>query len=123
MPRERRIRRGAVRRSEDRGLLTGGTRYLEDVPCEGALHAVFVRSPIAHARVGAIDHGDARAMPGVAGVFTSADLPGMRMPSVEDLPDVFRRPVLAADVVRFVGEPVAVVLAGTRAQAMDAAEA
>jgi carbon-monoxide dehydrogenase large subunit len=77
---------------------------------------------MAHARVGAIDADDARAMPGVAGVFTSADLPGMRMPSVEDLPDVFRRPVLAADVVRFVGEPVAVVLAGTRAQAMDAAE-
>jgi carbon-monoxide dehydrogenase large subunit len=112
-----------VRRSEDRGLLTGATPYLEDVPCEGALHAVFVRSPMAHARIGAIDADDARAMPGVTGVFTSADLPGSRMPSVEDLPDVLRRPVLAADVVRFVGEPVAVVLAGSRAQAMDAAEA
>ena len=61
-------------------------------------------------------------MPGVTGVFTSADLPGLRMPAVEDLPDGLRRPLLATGVARFAGEPIAVVLAATRAQAMDAAE-
>jgi carbon-monoxide dehydrogenase large subunit len=100
----------------------GATPYLEDIPCESALHAVFVRSPMAHAGIGAIDADDARGMPGVAGVFTAADLPGLRMPSIEDLPDGLRRPLLATDVVRFVGEPVAVVLATTRASGMDAAE-
>lgn len=116
------MRRGAVLRSEDRGLLLGATPYLEDVVCEGALHAVFVRSAMAHARIDAIDVDESRAMPGVAGVFTATDLVGMRMPAVEDLPDSLRRPLLAIDVVRFAGEPVAVVLASTRAQAMDAAE-
>ena len=111
-----------MRRSEDRGLLTGVTRYLEDVPCEEALHAVFVRSPMAHARIGAIRDADALGMPGVVGVFTAADFPGSRMPPIEDLPDTLRRPLLATDVVRFIGEPVAVVLAATRAQGMDAAE-
>jgi carbon-monoxide dehydrogenase large subunit len=111
-----------VRRSEDRGLLTGATGFLEDVTCEEALHAVFVRSAMAHARVEAVDAGEARRMRGVAGVFASEDLAGLRMPAVEGLPDGLRRPLLAAGVTRFVGEPVAVVLAATRAQAMDAAE-
>ena len=83
---------------------------------------MFVRSQLAHARIGSIDMDEARRMPGVAGVFTAADLPGLRMPSIEDLPDALRRPLLATDVVRFVGEPIAVVLAATRAQAIDAAE-
>jgi aerobic carbon-monoxide dehydrogenase large subunit len=117
-----RIRRGSVRRSEDRGLLLGTTPYLEDVVCEGALHAVFVRSVTAHARIWAVDADEARRMAGVVGVFTAADLVGLRMPAVEDLPEGLRRPLLASDVVRFLGEPVAVVLASTRAQAMDAAE-
>jgi carbon-monoxide dehydrogenase large subunit len=122
MPVGSRIRRGSVRRSEDRGLLLGTTPYLEDVVCQGAVHAVFVRSVMAHARVGVIDAEEARSMPGVVGVFSAADLVGLRMPAVEDLPDGLRRPLLATDVVRFLGEPVAVVLASTRAQAMDAAE-
>ena len=62
-------------------------------------------------------------MPGVVGVFTAADMGGLRMPPVEDSPEVFARPLLAAGRVRFVGEPVAVVVARTRAQAMDAADA
>jgi aerobic carbon-monoxide dehydrogenase large subunit len=119
---ERRMRRGAVLRSEDRGLLTGATAYLEDVAQADALHAAFVRSPHAHARVRSVDADAAGAMPGVVGVFTAADLPGMRLPAVEDLPDGLRRPLLATNVVRFAGEPVAVVVAATRAQAMDAAE-
>ena len=121
MPTERAARRGAVLRVEDPGLLTGSTRYLEDLDAD-ALHVVFVRSPLAHGRIASIDADEARRMPGVVGVFTSADLAGLRMPAVEGLPDEVRRPLLAAGVVRFVGEPVAAVVAGTRAQGMDAAE-
>jgi carbon-monoxide dehydrogenase large subunit len=112
-----------VLRSEDRALLTGAARYTHDVPCEGALHGVFVRSPIAHALVRSVDADEARAMPGVAGVFVAGDLGGLHMPPVEDSPEVFARPLLAIDRVRFVGEPVAVVVAQTRAQAADAADA
>src|SRR5215467_11288299 len=112
-----------VLRREDHALLTGAARYLDDVPCQGALHAVFVRSPIAHAvvRTAAVD--EASAMPGVVGVFVAADIGGLCMPPVEDSPEVFARPLLAIGRVRFVGEPVAVVVARTRAQAMDAADA
>ena len=112
-----------ILRSEDRALLTGAARYLDDVPCEGALYGVFVRSPMAHALVRSVDADDARAMPGVAGVFVAGDMGGLRMPPVEDSPEVFARPLLAIGRVRFVGEPVAVVVAQTRAQAMDAADA
>src|SRR5215510_10891747 len=112
-----------VLRSEDRALLTGAARYTDDVPCEGALHGVFVRSPIAHALVRSADADEARAMPGVVGVFTAGDMGGLRMPPVEDSPEVFARPLLAIGRVRFAGEPVAVVVARTRAQAMDAADA
>src|SRR5262247_548906 len=113
----------SVLRSEDRALLTGAARYLDDVPCEGALHAVFVRSPIAHALVRWVGAGEARTMPGVVGVFAAEDMGGLRMPPVEDTPGVFARPLLAIGRVRFVGEPVAVVVARTWAQAMDAADA
>src|SRR5262249_44138177 len=123
MPAPGRVLGSPVLRSEDRALLTGATRYLDDVPCEGALHGVFVRSPIAHALVRSADVDEARAMPGVVGVFVAADMGGLRMPPVEDSPEVFARPLLAIDRVRFVGEPVAVVVAQTRAQAMDAGDA
>jgi aerobic carbon-monoxide dehydrogenase large subunit len=122
-PTLRRVLGSPVLRSEDRALLTGAARYLDDVPCEGALHAVFVRSPIAHALVSSVDVGEARAMPGVLGVFTAEDLGRLRLPPVEDSPAVFARPLLAIGRVRFVGEPVAVVVAETRAQATDAADA
>ena len=113
-----------VLRSEDHALLTGvlpGT--LDDVACEGALHGVFVRSPIAHALIRSVDADEAGAMPGVVGVSDRRG-PGWAAPCpVEDSPEVFARPLLAIDRVRFVGEPVAVVVAQTRAQAMDAADA
>ena len=118
-----RILGSAMLRSEDRALLTGAARYLDDVPCEGALHGVFVRSPIAHALVRSVDVDAARAMPGVVGVFVADDMGGLRMPPVEDSPETFARPLLATERVLFVGEPVAVVVAQTRAQAMDAADA
>jgi carbon-monoxide dehydrogenase large subunit len=123
VPAPGRVLGSPVLRSEDRALLTGAARYLDDVPCEGALHGVFVRSPIAHALVRSVDLDEARAMPGVAGVFVAGDLGGLRMPPVEGSPEVFARPLLAIDRVRFVGEPVAVVVARTRVQAMDAADA
>jgi carbon-monoxide dehydrogenase large subunit len=112
-----------VLRSEDRALLTGAARYLDDLPCQGALHGVFVRSPVAHALVRSVDVDEARAMPGVAGVFTAEDMGRLRLPAVEDSPEVFARPLLAIGRVRFVGEAVAVVVAHTRAQAVDAADA
>jgi aerobic carbon-monoxide dehydrogenase large subunit len=114
---------GPMLRSEDHALLTGAARYLDDVPCAGALHGVFVRSPIAHALVRSVDVDEARAMPGVVGVFVAEDMGGLRMPPVEDSPEAFARPLLAIGRVRFVGEPVAVVVAQTGAQAMDAADA
>jgi carbon-monoxide dehydrogenase large subunit len=112
-----------VRRREDPRLVSGHGRYVDDVPAEGGLVAVFVRSPYAHARVNGIDTSAAASMPGVAGVYTDASLglrPAKGFPAV---PDPFVRPFLARDVVRFVGEPVAVVVAETRGQAADAAEA
>ncbi len=119
----RRILGSPMLRSEDRALLTGTARYTDDVPCEGALHGVFVRSPIAHALVRSVDVDEARAMPGVVGVFVAGDMGGLRMPPVEDSPETFARPLLATERVLFVGEPVAVVVAQTRAQAVDAADA
>ncbi|HEX8930008.1 MAG TPA: xanthine dehydrogenase family protein molybdopterin-binding subunit, partial [Actinomycetota bacterium] len=103
-------------------MVTGAARYTDDLSIPGAVHAAFVRSVMAHARIGGIDTSGAAGMPGVVGVFTVADLdlpsmsPGMGPPA-------FARPPLARDVVRFIGEPVAVVVAATREQAFDAAEA
>lgn len=111
-----------VRRVEDPALVTGASRYVDDIPVDEALHAIFVRSTAAHARVASIDPAEARAMPGVAGVFLAADL-GLPPIGSGATSDAFARPILASEVVRFVGEAVAVVLGETREQAADAAEA
>ncbi|MBA2425840.1 MAG: xanthine dehydrogenase family protein molybdopterin-binding subunit [Actinobacteria bacterium] len=111
-----------VLRTEDPRFLTGEANYTDDVPVEGSLYAIFVRSFMAYARVGAVDTSAARAMDGVQGVFTAADLDLDPYISGEDPDGAFVRPLLATDVVRFVGEPVAVVVAASRAQAVDAAE-
>jgi carbon-monoxide dehydrogenase large subunit len=112
----------AVPRVEDPDLVQGKGDYVDDIVVDGALHLAFVRSPFAHARIHVADVELARAAPGVGGVFTAADL---------DLPAGYlffevnaacARPPLATDRVRFVGEPVAVVVAETRAQAVDAVE-
>jgi aerobic carbon-monoxide dehydrogenase large subunit len=113
---------GAVRRREDRRLVTGAGQFTDDVRREDALHAVFVRSTFAHARLTKIDVTGAAALPGVAGVFLAADLrlaPRAAFPA----PDTMARPPLASEVVRFVGDAIAVVVAGTLAQAVDAAAA
>ena len=111
-----------VLRIEDPGMLTGTTRYLDDIAVEGALNAVFVRSITAHAHIQGIDIAAALNLPGVSGVFTADDL---NLPAVRSnwVDAVFARPPLATDRVRFAGEAVAVVVADTTAHAMDAAGA
>ncbi len=113
----------AVRRVEDPDLLRGRSTYVDDVrSVTGVLHAVFVRSYVAHALVRSLDVEAARSAPGVHAVLTAADLDlGPVIPFVPVNADCPRMP-LATDRVRFVGEPVAVVVAQTRAQAVDAAE-
>lgn len=112
-----------VLRTEDPRFLTGASRYVEDVPAPGALRAVFVRSMMAHARLGRIEAAGAVSMPGVVAVLTATDLPLPPRPPAGNVEGPFARPVLARDRVRYVGEPIAVVLAETLAQAEDAAEA
>ncbi|MFM8305348.1 MAG: xanthine dehydrogenase family protein molybdopterin-binding subunit [Actinomycetota bacterium] len=112
-----------VIRLEDPRILRGDAQYVDDLPMPGAAHLVFVRSTIAHARIESIDTGDAKAMPGVIAVYTSADLDVPDLHGFVMLPAVFNRPPLAKGRVRFVGDIVAAVVAETRAQAVDAAEA
>ena len=116
-------------RSEDPRFLTGRGRYLENLPIEGVLRAVFVRSMMPHARVISVDVEAARAMPGVVAVYTADDLAIRAMPpsgNVEGasgtLEGPFGREVIAREVVRFVGEPLALVVAESLAVGQDAAE-
>lgn len=127
-----------VLRREDPRLLRGEGRFIDDRTPAGALHAVVLRAPFAHARIRGIDTEAARAAPGVKAVYTGADLAAAGvgdiacMATPPETPwagiqegDRFRerhQPVLAADRVRFVGESVAFVVADTRARALDAAE-
>jgi carbon-monoxide dehydrogenase large subunit len=121
-----------VTRFEDRRLLRGGGRYNGDVNLPGQTHAVIVRSVHAHARIAGIDASAALKAPGVVAVFTGADvardgLGTMRMTLKRKRPDgspMFASPHrgLTADRVRYVGDPVAMVIAETLAQAEDAAE-
>ncbi len=114
-----------VVRKEDPKFLTSGGVYVDDLReealLEGAGYAVFVRSPIAHGTVRSIETDDARPMPGVIGVFTAADLHLEAMPA--DYNRNMSTTLLATDRVRFVGEPIAVVVAQTPSQAADAADA
>src|SRR5262245_12494254 len=120
-----------VPRSEDPILVRGEGRYTDDVKLAGEAYAVMVRSRVPHGVIKAIHTSTARSMPGVLGVYTGADLAGygtlkcmvpfknrdgtpMKQPP---------RPALATDKVRFVGDPIAFVVAETLLQAKDAAEA
>jgi len=121
-----------VERLEDHALLTGAGRFIDDLDLPGAAHAVFVRSPHVHARVLSIDATAARQVAGVLAVFTAVDLRAagigpMRVSVLQKNRDGSavpegRRPVLAEDQVRFVGEAVAIVIAETQRVARDAAE-
>ena len=110
-----------VRRVEDPRILSGGAAYVCDLDLPGGLTAHFVRSTMAHARVEAVDTETAAKMPGVAGVFTVDDLGMPDLPPFGMAPDAMRRPPLARSTVRFVGEPIVLVVAETAEQAADAA--
>ncbi len=113
-----------VRRLEDPKFLTTGGMYVEDLLDEpllaGGAHVTYVRSTVAHARIVSIDTSEAAAAPGVVAVFTAADL-GLE-PAGAAFNPMVTRTLLASGKVRFVGEPVAVVISETRAQGEDAAE-
>jgi carbon-monoxide dehydrogenase large subunit len=114
-----------VPRVEDARLLRGRGRFVDDVQPIGLRHAAFVRSPLAHARVLGVDTAAARALPGVDLVLAAADLEGvvgvMQGAGPEGLSCPSFAP-LAHDKVRFVGDPVALVVAQSRAVAEDACE-
>ncbi len=112
----------SVRRVEDPDLVRGRGSFVDNHAPAGTLHAVFVRSPFPHARVTGVDTSPAREAPGVVVVLTAADLGTDPVPAFADVNDKVGRPALAADRVRYAGEPVALVVAETRAQAVDAAE-
>jgi carbon-monoxide dehydrogenase large subunit len=115
-------------RREDPPLLTGRGQYVDDVNPPGTLHAYFVRSPLAHARVTGIDVTEARAAAGVAAVFTAENLAAQGvgpLPGAEGLPPGGLDPpypVLAGGKVLWAGQPVALVVADTAERAVDAAE-
>jgi carbon-monoxide dehydrogenase large subunit len=129
-----------VLRKEDLRLVVGKGQYASDQFPEGAAHAAFLRAPHAHARILKIDVASAKAAPGVIAVFTGADLLGGGMnpiphnPNWDGMPDVTlhfapgyevfltRHMPMPAEIVRYVGEPVAAVIAETQTQARDAAE-
>ncbi len=111
-----------VLRREDPKFLTVGGTYVGDLELPGALHVVFVRSPLAHGVIRSIDTDEARAAPGVVGVFTNADLGAGPMTPMGMVNQSMVRPLLAEGRVRYVGEPVAAVLAETHAAGVDAAE-
>ncbi len=114
-------------RKEDSRFLTGRGRYLADHHVDRLHHVALLRSPAAHAVIRGIDTGAAAALPGVVGVCTQADLDAagaQRMGHLLDMPGMqpLEWTVLASDRVRFAGEPVAAVVATSRAIAEDAVE-
>jgi carbon-monoxide dehydrogenase large subunit len=117
----------AIERIEDLRFLRGSGRYVDDVSRPGLLHAVIVRSTVAHGLIRAIDGAAALAQPGVRAVITAADIGAV--PTIplrqEQLAAFtpFEQPVIATGKVRYVGEPIAVVVAEGAALAEDAAEA
>jgi carbon-monoxide dehydrogenase large subunit len=120
-----------IKRSEDPQLLTGRAQFVDDVDIPGMVHAAFKRSDYAHARITGIDVTAARALPGVLAVYTAADLGDYLQPSpllVQPPPTqhiVFNQRTatqLAQNKVRYVGEPIAMVVAESRYLAEDAAE-
>lgn len=114
-----------VTRTEDARLLTGRSRFADDREPHGLLHVAFRRSDQAHARIRGVDTAAALAMPGVVAVLTAADLAGEVLPLVAEsrMAGYYATPIpaLATDKVRYVGEPIAAVVATSRYLAEDAA--
>jgi carbon-monoxide dehydrogenase large subunit len=117
-----------VERMEDARFLSGSGLFVDDLERDGMLHAAILRSSIAHADIVSIDASAALRMPGVHTVITAADIAGevpvipLRLAPLPEF-EPFRQPVIAIDKVRYVGEPIAVVVADSRAIAEDALEA
>ena len=115
-----------VLRKEDPDLLTGQARYIDDWTMPGMVWMAMVRPPYVHATIEAVDTTAAAAMPGVVGVFTADDLDLGALPFVWPITEDIKVPVhyaLTKDKIRFAGDAVAVVVAASREQAIDAAEA
>jgi carbon-monoxide dehydrogenase large subunit len=116
----------SVRRKEDNRLLRGSGRFVGDIQRPGMLYAAILRSPFPHGKLKRIDTEQAKKMPGVVSVITFADMTNvkpipMRLAPRDDLIRALQKP-LASDRVRYVGEPLAVVIADSRYQAEDALE-
>src|SRR5215475_10549532 len=118
----------AIERVEDLRLLRGRGEFVDDLARDDLLHAVILRSAVAHGRIRSIDVSAALSRPGVRAVVTAADI-GASVPTIplrqESSPAFkpFEQRVIAQDKVRYVGEPIAVVLADSAAAAEDALEA
>jgi carbon-monoxide dehydrogenase large subunit len=113
-----------IRRLEDVRFLRGSGQFVDDIAREGMLHAAILRSPVAHGRIRGIDAAAARALPGVQAVITAQEIgevPIIPM-RLQPLPELkpYTQPVIARDKVRYVGEPIAVVVADNAAIAEDA---
>jgi carbon-monoxide dehydrogenase large subunit len=118
-----------IERVEDLRFLRGRGEYIDDIRRDGQWHAAIFRSPIAHARIKSVDASAALGMPGVRAVFTEKDIGPVlpvvpiRVPRPEQHPGApYQQPVIASKVVRYVGEPVAVILADHPELAEDALE-
>src|SRR5271166_2233776 len=119
-----------VRRREDIRFVTGRGRFSDDINIAGQLQAAFLRSDHAHGELRSVDVSKAVAAPGVAGVFTGEDLraagvgviPYLHLPGFDLFPTETPRPGLAQDRVRYVGEPIAMVVADTAEHARDGVE-
>jgi len=115
----------SIKRREDPRFITGKGNYTDDLKLAGMTHAVFVRSPHANAKIRKIDIAAASKAPGVVKIFTGKDMAGVNsLPCGWLLPDLKVPPhmPLATDAARYVGDPVAIVIAETRSAAQDAAE-
>jgi len=112
-----------VLRVEDPKFLTVGGTYTADLDIPGALHVTYVRSASPHARLASVDVSAAAQAPGVVAVVTGADVELAPQVGIMGMaPAPMARPYLATGVVRFAGEPIAAIVAETRAQGEDAAE-
>jgi carbon-monoxide dehydrogenase large subunit len=120
-----RVLGASIKRREDPRFITGKGNYTDDLKLPGLTYAVFVRSPHAHARIRKIDTAAAKAHPGVVAIFTGKDMAGVNsLPCGWLLPELKIPPhmPLATDAARYLGDPVAVVIAETQSAARDAAD-
>src|SRR2546428_9942826 len=114
-----------VRRVEDPRMLTGASRFVDDLDQTRVLAAAFVRSPFGAARIGSIDVAGALDVPGVRAAFCATDLDARGLLPVLDRPEfrAVEMPLLATSMARFAGEPIAIVIAESAYEAEDGAEA